>query len=156
MMRKMLLPFCLVLSACAAASRPVPHAPPEEAAQFKFPRFQLPEEGLKHLDGNMAAAIQLAMDDFLPWDARPPREATPGDACMFQRESYDVTAAPASEGVVWVRFILNDDTCPPDPASYMRPDTGVPLIEMTTYAVDVRTMRILTVGTHLRPRKKDE
>ena len=38
----------------------------------------------------------------------------------------------------------------------MRPDTGVPLIEMTTYAVDVRTMRILTTGTHLRPRKKDE
>jgi hypothetical protein len=75
---------------------------------------------------------------------------------MYRRESYDVTAAPGPEGMILVRFILNDDVCPLDPASSMRPATGVPLIEMTTYAVDVRAMRILTTGTHLRPRKKEE
>ena len=85
----------------------------------------------------MVVAIQIALDDFLPWHAGPHPGATPSDACLYQRESYDVTVAPGGEGVVFVRFTVRDGVC----------DAGGPPVmdHGATYAVDVRGHRILAV-----------
>jgi hypothetical protein len=104
--------------------------------------MELPQEGLQRLDGNMAASIQLAMDDFLPWDApAPPPSPIPEEPCLRRRESYDVTAAPAPESVMLVRFDLNTDAC----------KSTDQLINIVTYAVDIRTMRLLSREMHTRP-----
>jgi hypothetical protein len=130
-------------SACTTPLRPIPHALPEEAATVEFPRMNLPPEGLQRLDGNMAASIQLAMDDFLPWDAPSTSAPSPTHEapCLRRRESYDVTAVPAPEGVMLVRFDLNTDVC----------KSNDQLLFITTYAVDIRTMRILSREMHTRP-----
>ncbi|HYO53154.1 hypothetical protein [Archangium sp.] len=91
----------------------------------------------------MTAAIQLALDDFLPPDARPSPGPVVLAPCLNQRESYDVIAAPAPEGVMLVRFSVNLDAC----------DPGESIVDVITYAVDVRTQRILAVGRHTWPRK---
>jgi hypothetical protein len=84
----------------------------------------------------MAAAIQLAMDDFLPRDLRLPREATPEDVCLQSRKSYDVFAAPGPEGVIFVRLTLGSEAC-------RRNGT---LFDMeATYAIDVKGWRILSI-----------
>jgi hypothetical protein len=108
----------------------------------EFPRLGLPKEGLQRIEGNTVAAIQLATDDFLPWDA-PPTDAPIHQAlCLLRRESYDVTVAPGPEGVTLVRFNLNTTAC----------ETGEPIVDITTYAIDIRTMRILSREMHTRPR----
>lgn len=136
---------CLALSACFSSARSIPHAPLEEAAKVEFP-LEVPREGRRRIQGNMAAAIQLALEDFLPPTARP----SPGPGvlapCLYQRESYDVTAAPTSEGVMLVRFVVNLGVC----------DPGESIVDVTTYAVDVRTMRILALEVHSQPRNTVE
>lgn len=136
---------CLALSACFSSARPIPHAPPEEAAKVEFP-LELPREGRRRIHGNMAAAIQLALEDFLPPDAHPSPGPVPLAPCLYQREAYDVTAAPSSEGVMLVRFVVNLSVC----------DPGESIVDVTTYAVDVRTMRILALGVHSQPRSTVE
>jgi hypothetical protein len=149
-MRLKVLPwFLLGLTACRATVHLPPHAPPEEAARFQLP-LGLPSEGVYSLDGNMAAAIHLAMEDFLPWKARPAASSRPEEACLFRRESYDVTAVPAPEGVMLVRFALDLQACPPVWATSVDAATGLPPLETTTYAVDVRHMRILSRGVQVR------
>jgi hypothetical protein len=134
--------LCAASSACIAPRRPVPHASPEEAAAVAFPPQGLPKEGRLRLEGNTAAAIQLALDDFLPWDAPPTTGPVPLAPCLRLRESYDVTVAPGPEGVTLVRFTVNAAAC----------DTGETVTDATTYAIDIRTMRILSREVHTRPR----
>ncbi|GHG89815.1 hypothetical protein GCM10012319_49510 [Comamonas sp. KCTC 72670] len=105
-----------------------------------------------HLDGNTAAAIQLALEDFLPRGATLPAGLPPDEACLHQQQSYDVISAPGPEGVVLVQLTQNDAACPPPPSLSVEARSGKPLLDVTTYAVDVRTMRILSVGVHVRPR----
>jgi hypothetical protein len=104
--------------------------------------MDLPQEGLQRLDGNMAASVQLAMDDFLPWNApTPPPSLIPEEPCQRRRESYDVTAVPFPESVMLVRFDLNTGVCKPT----------AQLLDITTYAIEIRTMRILSREMHTRP-----
>jgi hypothetical protein len=133
---------CAAFCGCTTPPRTVPHASPKEAATIEFPHMDLPREGRQRLDGNMAASIQLAMDDFLPWDAPPP-EPSPihEEPCLRRRESYDVTAVPLPESVILVRFDLNTAAC----------KSSDPLILITTYAIDVRTMRLLSREIRTRP-----
>jgi hypothetical protein len=138
----LLLLLCVAFSACTAPRRRVSHAPPEEAAAVEFPSQSLPKKGLLRLEGNTAAAIQLAMDDFLPWEAPPAREPLQQPLCLRRRESYDVAVAPSAEGVMLVRFNLNTALCEP----------GEPIVDLTTYAIELRTMRILSRETHTQPR----
>lgn len=110
------------------------HASPEEASQFQFP-VDVPAEGRQIIKGARLRAVQLAMDDFLPWDHRPPPDATPLEACLFRREAYDVIVAPGEEGVVYVSITANPDAC-----------GGPPILDAgATYAVDTRTWRILAI-----------
>lgn len=129
----------LGLQACVPTHRIVPHAPQAEADRVEFPQIELPEPGRIRLDGNVAAAIQLAMEDFLPWDAqrKPVADRAP---CLDQWESYDVTTAALPESVLLVRFEPNLERC----ASEQQ------LVELVTYAIEVRTMRILSIESHPR------
>ncbi|MFP2959469.1 hypothetical protein ACLEPN_16920 [Myxococcus sp. 1LA] len=137
---------------CATTAPSIPRASPEEAARFTFP-LELPLEGLLHLEGNTAAAIQLAMDDFMPRGAPIPQGVRPDEECLYRQQSYNVTSAPGPEGVVLVQFQQDDAACPPSPALSVEAVSGKPLLDVTTYAVDVRTMRILSVGVRVRPRR---
>ncbi len=135
-----LLACCLFLSGCSLFRRPFRpvRAPPEEAARVVFP-FALSEQqkqGLTRISGPVAAAIELAMDDFRPRDIKPPRGATPDEVCMYQRHSFDVTTIPGTDGVLFVRFTLSPGACEQE---------GMILDAGATYAVDVQGWRILSV-----------
>jgi hypothetical protein len=126
----------LTLTACVSPRHQERFVPAEEAAWFKFPE-ELPETGTQNIPGALAAAMQLAMDDFLPWDAQPPRGATRQQVCLHQRQSYNVEAAPGPEGIVWVSIALSPGACTQGPG---------PLLDMSAlYAVDTHGWRILAV-----------
>jgi hypothetical protein len=155
MSRRMLLCLSFLLPGCITVHRsPRPiHAPPAEEAKVVRP-FPIPREGGMRLEGNTVAAIQLAMDHFLPRGMQPSSEELEWkDECQFRRESYDVTAVPGPEGVMLVRFILNEEVCPLTKGS-VDAVTGKPPVDMFTYAVDIRSWRILSIGTTLKPRVK--
>jgi hypothetical protein len=131
-----LLPLCaLALTACASRVERVSFVPSTEAAWFKFP-YALPETERQALPGSTALAIQLAMDGLLPRGQPLPRGASPQDICLRQRQSYDVEAAPAPDGRVWVRVSLSPGACtrggplPFDSGTY-------------SYAVDIQQRRIV-------------
>jgi len=137
MKRGLLLLPCMLLTACALfqrPSRPV-HAPAEEASRVQFP-LDLPKETRLIIPGTVFRAVQLAMEDFLPWDVRPHKGATADEVCLYQRDSYDVTTAPGPEGVLFVRFTVRDGVCNKDG----------PVLDMgATYAIDVTGWRILSI-----------
>jgi hypothetical protein len=129
------LPGCALFPFLQRPPRPV-HAPPSEAASVTFPP-ELPAEGRQVLSGPMVVAIQLAMEDFLPWDVKPHAGATPREICLYKRDSYDVIAAPASAGLIYVNIYPRPGACEMG---------GPPVLDMSaTYAIDVNTWRILAV-----------
>jgi hypothetical protein len=135
-MKHMLPLICLASLACTVTRAPIRYAPPEEAAWFKLPR-ELPTQGREVLPGPMAAAIQLAMEDFLPWGSRPPKGATPREACLHQRQAYDIHASPGGDGIMLVRISTHAGVCQWG---------GDPVTDMgATYAVDTRNWRILAI-----------
>ncbi|WP_375755577.1 hypothetical protein [Corallococcus exercitus] len=129
--------LALPLCACALFTRPVrpPHAPPEEAARFQFP-LDLPAEGRMRTPALVAAATQLAMDDFRPLDLKPHKGATADELCLYRRDSFDVWTAPGPEGVLFVRFVPRQDACNSD---------GPVTDASATYAIDTRQWRILAI-----------
>ena len=50
------------------------------------------------LSGGMVTVMELALDDFLPLDAKPHKGVNATDLCLYQRESYDVIASPGQRG----------------------------------------------------------
>lgn len=126
--------------------------PPEEAARFQFPP-NLPRQTLRYVEGNMAAAIGLATGDFLARKASAPAGLALEQECLSRLTAYDVKAVPETEAVMLVRFDVNDEVCPPP---------GTPdLVEgrkvlspafVTTYAIDIRAMRILGIQLTTRQR----
>ncbi|NBD12415.1 hypothetical protein [Corallococcus silvisoli] len=132
-----LLLMTLSLTGCDLFHRPFrpTHAPPAEAAAFQFPLGFPPGEHT-FIPSTLAAAVQLAMDDFLPRDAKPPRNASADELCFMRRESYDVLAKSLSDGVVLVAFTPGKGVCVTE---------GLTLDVGATYAVDVRGWRIPAV-----------
>lgn len=125
----------VILSACATPHRPIPFVPAKEAAWFKFPS-DLPAEGQVKIPATLAGAIQLVVDDYVPWHAKPLRGADTFDACIYEQASYDVRAAPGPEGVVFVSIGLSPGACG---------DYRWALDMGAVYAVDVRNWRILAI-----------
>lgn len=111
----------------------------------------LPKEGRLHIDGNVAAAIQLALEDFIPGESKLPEGTRPEEACLYRPNSYAVTAAPGPAGVVQVRFTVDEEACPTN--ALWGSSGALASMDRTVHAVDIRTMRILAVGNHahLRP-----
>ncbi len=139
MKRSLLLVLCALLPACALFRRPPRpvHAPPQEAAGLTFPTEPLDVEGSVNVTGPLFVAMQLAMEDFRPWDLQPPKDATPREACLYKRESYDMIAAPGSEGVVFVQIWPRPGVCEMG---------GPPVLDFGAhYAVDTKTWRILAI-----------
>jgi hypothetical protein len=97
----------------------------------------LATEGNVSLSGTLLAAIELAMEDFLPWDIKPHKGATPSEVCLYKRESYDVIAAPGPQGIVFVEIYARPGVC--------EMGGGPGLDFAAIYAIDVRTWRILAV-----------
>ncbi|SEU34177.1 hypothetical protein [Stigmatella erecta] len=130
--------LCALLPACALFPRPPRpiHAPPAEAAAVTFP-MDLPTKGSVSLSGPTLAAIQLAMEDFLPWDTHPHEGATPREVCLYQRESYDVIASPGAEGIIYVELFPRTGACEMG---------GPPVMDFSAiYAIDAKGKRILAV-----------
>jgi hypothetical protein len=125
----------LSLASCALLKEPPrpTYAPPDEAAKIEFPLTA--PEGAATVDEVLIRAINLAFEDFLPWDREPPRGAPPGERCFYQRDSYGVIAWRAQQGVVFVSISLRPETC--DRSSSPLLDVGA------RYAVDPRAWRIL-------------
>lgn len=115
------------------------------------PPPELPREGRLHLEGNVAAAIQLALEDFLPDETRPPEGTRPEETCLYRPDSYAVTAAPGPTGVVQVRFTVDEGACPTN--TLWGSSGALASMDGTVHAVDIRTMRVLAIGNHahLRP-----
>lgn len=138
-MKRVLLPLlCITLASCVRAHHPGRFVPPEEAAWFRFSRT-LPDEGRQTVPGEMVAAMQLAMNAFLPWDAPPPPGADAVDRCLQQRQAWDVSLSPGDDGILFVNLVLGNGACQWGGSPLL--DTG------ETYAVDVRSQRILSVRT---------
>jgi hypothetical protein len=139
MKHSLVLLLCAFLPACALFQRPPRpvHASPQEAASFAFP-LALPAEGRQDISGIMLAAIQLAMEDFRPWDTQPHEGATLREICLYKRESYDVTVVPGGEGLVYVELAPRTGACEMG---------GPPVMDFDAiYAIDVKTWRILAVS----------
>ncbi|AGC44933.1 hypothetical protein MYSTI_03627 [Myxococcus stipitatus DSM 14675] len=135
---KRILALLLVLPGCSLFQRPPRpvHAPPEESAKVEIP-LAMSAEGRQVIRGAMVRAIQLAMDDFLPWDHKLPGDATPLQQCLSRRDAYDVAAVPGPKGVMFVTLIPNPDVCDVG---------GPPILDVgATYAIDVVGWRILSV-----------
>lgn len=132
-----LLLATLLCSGCALFRRPFrpEHAPKEEAAKLPYPLW-LPDAGRTQVPATVAAAISLALDDMLPRDVAPPRNATTDEVCLYRRDSYDVETAPLNDDVLLVRFRVREGACRTE---------GRTEAEAATYAIDVRGWRILAV-----------
>jgi hypothetical protein len=131
----------LVFTACVTVRLRVPHAPPEESSRVRFPS-EIPQEGRIRVEGNTVAATLLALNAFLP------RESA--DSCLHQRASYDVSVARQPDGVLLVRLMPNAD-CLRTRSTTLEATTQSPVVDVTTYAVDVRTWRILAIQRDWRP-----
>lgn len=132
-----LLLVALLCSGCTLFRRPFrpEHAPKEETAKLPYPLW-LPESGRIQVPAAVSAAVSLALDDMLPRDVAPPRNATPDEVCLYQRDSYDVEAALLNDEVLLVSFRVRDGACRAE---------GETATEAATYAIDVRAWRILAV-----------
>ena len=129
-----------------------PLTPPEEAARFQFPP-ELPRQALTYLEGNRAAALALAADDFLVRKNGTPAVGSPEQACLSRLVSHDVTTAPEPDGIMLVHFDVNDEVCPPPgPPEVVESRKVLSPAFVTTYAIDLRTMRILGIRLSTRQR----
>jgi hypothetical protein len=80
-----------------------PQAPPEEVEGLEFPNSY--EKG-SHLDGPSMAALQVAMNEFMP----PGKKVTTTDGnerleqCLSRWETFDASVLKVNEGLYFVRF----------------------------------------------------
>jgi hypothetical protein len=77
------------------------------------------------------------MEDFLPWDIKPHKDATPREICLYKRDSYEVIVVPGAENLVYVEIVPRDGACEMDGEIVL--DLG------SAYAIDVKNWRILAV-----------
>jgi hypothetical protein len=83
------------------------------------------------------AAIQLAMEDFLPWDLKPHAGATLREKCLYERTSYDVIVTDGGEALLYVSIYPRPGVCEMG---------GQPIMDMgAVYAIDIKGWKILSV-----------
>lgn len=103
-----------VLSGCSLLGyykRPkAERAAPEEAAQVRFPDSF---EGAVGLSGPMAAALEVAMNDFLPpgTTVRMTDGYKPLEQCLSRRDTYDTVVLPYGEGWFYVSLLPRIERC---------------------------------------------
>ncbi|WNZ62747.1 hypothetical protein QEG98_02710 [Myxococcus sp. MxC21-1] len=83
-------------------------ASPEEAANVTFPDSM--DQGT-HLDGPALAALEVAMNDFLPPDAKAEARTEELARCLSQRSTYDVTVLKHDDQLYFVSFLPRLSRC---------------------------------------------
>lgn len=126
----------LLLSGCSLLGyhkvRRAERAPPEEASKVSFPDSM--EQGIQ-LDGPTAAALEVAMNDFLPPDARAEARSEQLAKCLSRRDTYDVTVLKENDDLYFVRILPRFSRC--------GIELETPIMDVgATYAID-GTGRIL-------------
>ncbi|WP_163997621.1 hypothetical protein [Pyxidicoccus caerfyrddinensis] len=107
-------------------------APPEEAARISFPDSM--EQGI-HLDGPTAAALEVAMNEFLPPDAKAEARNEQLAKCLSRRDTYDITVLKANDDLYFARILPRFSRC--------GIELETPIMDVgATYAID-RNSRIL-------------
>lgn len=102
--------------------------PPEEATKVVFPDSF--EQGI-HLDGPAMMALEVAMREFLPPDARAEARNEQLALCLSRRDTYDVTVLKAGDDLYFVDIFPNLSRCGIELAAPIM-DAGA------TYAIDGR------------------
>ncbi len=106
-----LLCVSLLMNGCSLLGyhkvRRAERAPPEEAAKVSFPNSM--EEGIQ-LDGPTAAALEVAMNEFLPPDAKAEARNEQLAKCLSRRDTYDVTVLKAND-LYFVRILPRFSRC---------------------------------------------
>ncbi|MFP2906180.1 hypothetical protein ACLESD_14165 [Pyxidicoccus sp. 3LFB2] len=131
-----ILCFALVLNGCSLFGyhriRRAERAPPEEAAKISFPDSM--EQGT-HLDGPAVSALEVAMNEFLPPDAKAEARSEQLAKCLSRRDTYDVTVLKESDDLYFVSILPRFSRC--------GIELETPIMDVgATYAID-STGRIL-------------
>lgn len=131
-----ILCLTLLLNGCSFLgyhkTRRALRAPPEEASRVSFPDSM--EQGI-HLDGPAVAALEVAMNEFLPPDARAEARSEPLAKCLSRRDTYDITVLKENDDLYFVRILPRFSRC--------GIELETPIMDVgATYAID-GTGRIL-------------
>lgn len=131
-----LLGLSLLMNGCALLGyhkvKRAERAPPEEATKVSFPDSM--EQGI-HLDGPAVAALEVAMNEFLPPDAKAEARNEQLARCLSRRGTYDVTVLKANDDLYFVRILPKFSRC--------GIELETPIMDVgATYAID-RNSRIL-------------
>jgi len=135
--RTAILCLSLLLNGCSLLGyhklRRAERAPPEEASRVSFPD-SMEQEGT-HLEGPAAAALEVAMNEFLPPDARVEARSEQLAHCLSRRATYDVTVLKENDNLYFVRILPRFSRC--------GIELETPIMDVgATYAID-RNGRIL-------------
>ncbi|MCP3065445.1 hypothetical protein LXT21_42450 [Myxococcus sp. K38C18041901] len=103
-------------------------APPVESAKVAFPDSF--EQGT-HLDGPAMAALEVAMNAFLPPDRRPEARDEALARCLARRDTYDTTVMKENDDLYFVSFLPRLSRC--------GIDLETPIMDAgAVYAIDAR------------------
>jgi len=121
-----------LLSGCSLLGyykpRKAERAPPEEASKVTFPDSM--EQGV-HLDGPAMAALEVAMDAFLPPDRKPDARDEALARCLARRDTYDASVLKENEDLYFVSFLPRLSRC--------GIELETPLMDVgAVYAIDAR------------------
>jgi hypothetical protein len=129
---------CGLVSGCTLLGyhryRKAPRAPEVEAAKVTFPTSL---ETATKLDGPAVAALEVAMNDFMPPGAKVTADDEHLAQCLSRRDTYDVAVVKSDNGLYFVYFTADLSRCG------LSPERIVLDID-STYAID-STGRILAV-----------
>jgi hypothetical protein len=108
-------------------------ASPEEASKVVFPNSM--EQGI-HLDGPAMAVLEVAMNEFLPPDAKPTALDEKLAHCLSRRDTYDATVLKAGDNLYFVSILPQLSRC--------GIELETPIMDLgATYAID-KNGRILS------------
>ncbi|MFY2556173.1 hypothetical protein ACN469_00860 [Corallococcus terminator] len=101
-----------LLSGCSLLGyhkpRKAERAPPEEASKVTFPDSM--EQGV-HLDGPAMAALEIAMNAFLPPDRKPDARDEALARCLARRDTYDASVLKENDDLYFVSFLPRLSRC---------------------------------------------
>lgn len=84
--------------------------PPEEAGKVKPPESL---DGATNMTGPMVAALEVAMNDFLPpgTTVQVSDHYKPLEQCLSRRDTYDVSVMGYGEGLFYVSLSARPERC---------------------------------------------
>lgn len=132
-----LLCLALLLNGCTLLGyhkvRRAERALPQESAKVSFPDSM--EQGV-HLDGPTVAILEVALNEFLPPDAKAEARSEKLAKCLSRRDTYDVTILKENDDLYFVSILPRFSRC--------GIELETPIMDVgATYAID-RNGRILS------------